>query len=140
MLWTVKPWQKRSKSDLFSQVNDQKVTMLLFDHFFVKNCFFKLELFLVCFTYLISSSQNFVTFSLKTDKVIKKSYFLQILKYLQLCLTILHMSWIYLQNMWKLLLLHNCRFADKGKIDHWQSYVKKVWYSQSSMINTRKYC
>ena len=38
--------KKKSKSNLSSQVNDQEVTMLLFNHFFVKNCFFKLELFL----------------------------------------------------------------------------------------------
>ena len=44
--------------------------MLLLNHFL-----FKLELFLLCFTYLVSSSQNFVTFSSKTDKLTKKSYF-----------------------------------------------------------------
>ena len=47
--------------------------MLFFDHFCVKTEFFKLEYLLVCFTYLISSSQNFVIFSLKTDKAIKRS-------------------------------------------------------------------
>ena len=47
--------------------------MLFFDHFCVKTEFFILEYLLVCFAYLISSSQNFVIFSLKTDKAIKRS-------------------------------------------------------------------
>ena len=47
--------------------------MLFFDHFCAKTEFFKLKYFLVCFTYLISSSQYFVIFSLKPDKAIKRS-------------------------------------------------------------------
>ena len=57
--------------------------MLFFDHLSVKIGFFKLKLFQVRFICLISSSQNFVTFSSKTDKVIKE-FFSQILKSLQL--------------------------------------------------------
>ena len=66
--------------------------MLLFDHFSVKTDFSKLELFLGCFTYLISPSHNFITFSSGNDKVIKKNYFLHILSYSQLCLIFLNMS------------------------------------------------
>ena len=55
--------------------------MLLFDHFSVKADFFQIGTFPVCFSYLIPSFQSFVTFSSKTNKFIKKSYFLHILKY-----------------------------------------------------------
>ena len=71
---TVKRSKKQLKNNLLSRINDHEVTMLLFDHFSIKIGFFKLEIFLFCFTYLISSSQNFVTFSLKTDNAIKRSY------------------------------------------------------------------
>ena len=68
----VKPQQiDNSKNYLPSHINDQEVTMLLFDHFSIKTDFFKLELFLVRFTYLSSSSQNFATFSSKSDQVKK---------------------------------------------------------------------
>ena len=109
--------------------------------FFCQKLFFQTWTF-PCLFYLfnLKFSEFCYVFIKNWQSYKEKLFFADILKYLQLCLTILHMSWIYLQNMWKLLLLHNCRFADKGKIDHWQSYVKKVWYSQSSMINARKYC
>ena len=47
--------------------------MLLYDgyHLSVKTDFLKRKLFLVCFIYLIPSSQNFATFLSKTDEVIK---------------------------------------------------------------------
>ena len=54
--------------------------------FLCQNWFFKLEPFLVCFTCLILSSQNFIIF-LK-----KQAIFLQILKYSQLCLMFLNIS------------------------------------------------
>ena len=50
-------------------------TMLLCDHFSVKNNIFKLELFVVSFTYLISSSQNFFTFHQKLTKLQRKVFF-----------------------------------------------------------------
>ena len=53
---------------------------------------------LVCFIYLFSSSQNFVTPSSQTDQFIKKSYFLQRLKNSQLRQIFLNMffnfSWL----------------------------------------------
>ena len=52
--------KKKKKNDIHWQLNYQEVTMLRFDHFSLKTDFFKLQLFLVCFTYLISSSQNFM--------------------------------------------------------------------------------
>ena len=116
------------------QVNDQKVTMLFFEDFSVKIHFFKLELFQVLIIHLIPSSQNFVTFLLKTDKSIS----LQILKYSQSCLILLSISWINLQSMWKLVFLHKLRFPDKGKNNHRPSHVKQVF--QIFMINIRIYC
>ena len=70
---TAKPFQEQLKKNLPLQENGQEVTMFLFEHSLVKTDFFELEYLLVCFTYLISSSQNFVIFSLKTDKAIKRS-------------------------------------------------------------------
>ena len=111
--------------------------MLMFDYFSFKAEFFKFELFLVSFTYLISSSQNFVIFSSKTNKVIKKSYFLQVLKYLQLCLILLNMSCINFQEIWKLYRCINTRLLTKGK--GIISSLMQKRYSQKFMINIRKY-
>ena len=61
--------KNNSKKDLPPQVSDQEVTMLLFDHFSLKIDFFKFQLLLVCFTYLISSFQNF---TLHFDKKLTK--------------------------------------------------------------------
>ena len=45
--------KNNSKKDLPSQVHDQEVTTLMFDHFSVKTDFFELELFLVYITYFL---------------------------------------------------------------------------------------
>ena len=99
--------------------------MLFFDHLSVKIGFFKLKLFQVRFICLISSSQNFVTFSTKTDKVIKK-FFSQILKSLQLWRILLNISCINFQNKWNLIFLYNHRLPDRRRSNHWHSYVNTV--------------
>ena len=99
--------------------------MLFFDHLSVNIGFFKLKLFQVRFICLISSSQNFVTFSSKTDKVIKK-FFSQILKSSQLWRILLNISCINFQSKWNLIFLYKHRLPDRGRSNHWQSYVNTV--------------
>lgn len=137
---TAKPFQEQLKKDLPLQENGQEVTRILFEHFLVKTDFFELEFFQV-FNFVFS---EFVTFSWKTDKVIKKSYFHKF--WIHGCVwyfwtlniwTHFWYSWINFQSMWwKLLFLHKSRSPDKGKSNHWQSYLKKVF---SKYCNKTKY-
>ena len=118
------------KKDLHSQVTDQEVTMLLFGHFSVKMYFFKLELFLVCFTYLISSFQNFV-----------------ILKYWNFeywnTHNCMYYFWTCPESIFKVwgscYCCRNVGLLAKEKNNHWLSYVKKERHSQNSMIIIRRY-
>ena len=110
--------------------------MLLLDHFSVKTYFSKL--FLVCFTYLNSSSQNFVTFSSKTDKVINKSYFCR-------CLNI-HNLVSYFQNCSESIFKAyvSCYYCiNTGLLIKEKAITSSLLqkrYSQNSMINIKKYC
>ena len=99
--------------------------MLFFDHLSVKIGFFKLKLFQVRFICLISSFQNFVIFSSKTDKVIN-NFFSQILKSSQLWGIFLNISCINFQSKWNLIFLYKHRLPDRRRSNHWHSYVNTV--------------
>ena len=82
-----------------------KYSRFFFDDFSVKIDLFSFEPLRVGFIYPISSSQNFVTFSSKTDKVIKKSYFFEDSAILRTVAGIIEHVLNQFSNKWELLFL-----------------------------------
>ena len=132
-------WETKAKNTLkWIYLNSKMINTLqccfqpLLCHFnFQLELEIKLELFQVCFMYLISSSQHFFTLS-QTDKVIKKRFFQQILK----CPIFSELVLNHYSKHVEAAILRKHRFSGKEKTIIY-SFMYKM-YSQNFIKNIRK--